>query len=89
MSFSLELCWPRTVRNSKAFKIVVLFMSITLSLETTYNYKEMEIIDDLPMKMNLEQYLTVLEKTINFVSLHKNLADLNVCFGIYLINGKK
>ncbi|CAB3257247.1 unnamed protein product [Arctia plantaginis] len=46
----------------------------------------MEIIDDLPMKMNLEQYLTVLEKTVNFVSLHKNLADLNVCFGIYLIN---
>lgn len=58
------------------------------SVNSAPTYKEMEVIDDLPVKVNLEKYLLSLEKIIYFVNSHRLYVDLNLNFGIFLVNGK-
>ncbi|CAB3259158.1 unnamed protein product [Arctia plantaginis] len=52
----------------------------------SYTYKVMEIIDDLPVKSDLEKYLSALEKIVYFAEANKFYVDLNLCLGIYLVN---
>lgn len=61
---------------------------IITSQQVTYNYKQMEIIDDLPVKNDLDKYLSILERIVYFVDGHRYYVDTDLCFGIYLINGK-
>lgn len=53
-----------------------------------YIRKEMEIVEGLPKKSDFDKYLSVLEKTVAFVNGHRFYVDLNLCFGLFLINGK-
>ncbi|CAB3259155.1 unnamed protein product [Arctia plantaginis] len=46
----------------------------------------MEVVEGLPKKADFDKYLSVLEKTVAFVNGHRFYVDLNLCFGLFLIN---
>ncbi|XP_075979206.1 uncharacterized protein LOC142978587 [Anticarsia gemmatalis] len=50
-----------------------------------HTYREMEIIDDLPVKIDMEKYLSKLEDTIAFVNNNKVYVDLNLYFGLFVV----
>lgn len=68
--------------------LIIVMLDVASSRVLSYTYKVMEIIDDLPVKSDLEKYLSALEKVVYFAEANKFYVDLNVCLGIYLINGK-
>lgn len=52
------------------------------------NYKVKQIIHDLPKETDLDFYINVLEKAVYFGVSHKIYVDLNLRFGMFLVDGK-
>lgn len=46
------------------------------------------IIQDLPRKTDFDRYLSALELTVDFCIRHKYYVDLNLQFGLFLLDGK-
>ncbi|CAB3241073.1 unnamed protein product [Arctia plantaginis] len=57
-----------------------------VSAKFVKNYKEMEILNDLPLRSSLDGYITKLEKIMDFVQNHKRYMDMNLGFGLFLVN---
>lgn len=58
------------------------------SHQDMYNYRVMEVIDDLPVPNDMDRYLSSLKRIMHFIDGHKYYVDVDLCFSIYLINGK-
>lgn len=85
---------PKTIKQVPCFCKIVMIMSIYIisiiikdvSANPAKNYKEMEILDDLPLRSSLDGYVTRLEKIMDFVQGHKRYLDMNLGFGIFMVN---
>lgn len=71
--------------------ISVLIFPVTINIfvnSVVANDNYSDIIQDLPTKMDFDHYLSALEKIVDFCSTHKHYVDLNLQFGLFLIDGK-
>ena len=72
--------------RSSLFSVVVNFMMIVIFKYNVVAKKE--IYMDLPIRSDFDRYLSALEKVVDFCAKHKNYVDVNMKFGLFLIDGK-
>ncbi|XP_075992881.1 uncharacterized protein LOC142987828 [Anticarsia gemmatalis] len=75
--------WPSVIA------IVLCAASLINSREASRddeNETKMAVFDDVPMKNDLDKYLTRLERIVLFYSRNKIYLDLNLAFGLFLID---
>lgn len=64
---------------------IITYMSgVVANDEHSYTY----VIDDFPTVKDFYHYLSALEKVVNFCERHKHYVDMNMQFGLFLIDGK-
>lgn len=71
-----------------AFFCYIVFSEVKCA-ETNRPKTQLNILRDVPSKVDLNTYLNSLEKVLNFCSKYKNEIDINFEFGLFLVDGKK
>lgn len=84
---SKSITQPRySIIGTFLYSIIVMVLIRDVTPEPDKKYKQMEVLDDLPLKEDLEKYLTGLEKIVSFVDQKKLYIDMNFGFGLFLIS---